>query len=131
MCARAFRPRLLIRTGLFLPASSATIATAAATTTTVSAASAAATEPTTATAATASATATESAAATAATKSTAIGLRTRFIHSQLAAVKRAAVQLLHRCLRFGVVRHLNERKTARLAAVAIPHNVHVIYRSER
>jgi len=114
------------RLNLPVIAATATIPTTIATT--------AATTATTATAAartSAAAASAETAAATAATtKSAAFSLRTRLIHCQLTAVECAAVQLRHRRIGFAVIRHLDERKPAGLAAVAITHDVYRVDRTE-
>jgi hypothetical protein len=69
------------------------------------------------------------ASATTAAKS-AISFGTRFVHRQLTSIQSAAVQLCHSRFGFGVVRHLDKGKTARLAAVAVAHDVDIVHGSE-
>src|SRR6188768_163516 len=65
------------------------------------------------------ATAAIAAAATAAAATAARRLRLRFVHLDLATVKRSAVQLRDRSLRFGIARHFDEAETFALTGVAI------------
>jgi hypothetical protein len=112
-----------------LPARAAITSTATAATATVSTAAAAASTTTT-TASAAESTATTASATTAepaSTTTSALGLRSSFIHGQCASIDLLAIQPCDRCIRFGVIAHFDERKTARLPTVAVAHDVDRIH----
>jgi hypothetical protein len=116
--------RLLLRlpavSAIAAVAAATTIPTAsAATTATMSAASAATTTVATTPAAI---TATTAAASTTATTA-AFGLRSRFIHHQVASAKILTVQRVDRAIRIVVVAQFNECKSSRLARKTIPNQI--------
>jgi hypothetical protein len=117
---------------LRLPAWSAAVAstaTAAISTTTAASPTPAAAWPsaTATTSATATAAEATTTAAATATESAALRLGTRFVHRQLPSVESASVQLRHGRIRLGIIRHLDKRKSAGLAAVAITNDIHLVH----
>jgi hypothetical protein len=91
-------------------ATTAAMSTASATTTTVATTSAAITPATTAAASTTTAT-------------TAFGLRSRFVHHQVASAKILTVQRVDRAIRILVVAQFNECESTRLARETIPNQI--------
>lgn len=56
----------------------------------------------------------------------ALSLGTSFVHVERTAIEIFPVQGIDRAVRFGIVRHLDEREATGLACVTIPNNVYVI-----
>ncbi|HUE43153.1 MAG TPA: hypothetical protein VMP12_06290 [Candidatus Sulfotelmatobacter sp.] len=106
-----------------LPAVSAiaSVSTTISAATTTASVSAATTTASAVSAATAAITATTAAAST--TAATAFGLRSRFVHHQVASAEILTVQPIDRTFRIVIVAQLNECKPTRLAREAIPNQI--------
>jgi hypothetical protein len=81
---------------------------------------------TTTTAGTAAAAATTEAAATTAA---ALGLRPSLVDVERTAIEIGSIERRNRAVRFGGVRHFDERKTARAAGIAVGYEVYTIHLS--
>jgi hypothetical protein len=103
-------------------AAATTISAASATTAATMSAASAATTTAAVAPASAAITATTAAASTA-TTSTAFGLRSRFVHHQVAPAKILAVQRVDRAVRIVVVAQFNECKPTRLARESISNQI--------